>query len=86
MEIWVKSGNKYRQSTVIGQGSKNAALPLIIASIFTARRSVLRNVPSELEDVRAVIRSLEWLGVTVKRTNNALSIDASTLGAAGMCE
>ncbi|MFM0617426.1 hypothetical protein PQR37_25525 [Paraburkholderia nemoris] len=79
MEIWAKSGSEYRHSTVIGQGSKNAALPLIIASIFTARRSILKNVPVELEDVGAVISSLEWLGVTVQRTNNVLSIDATTL-------
>lgn len=79
MEIWAKSGSEYRHSTIAGQGSKNAALPLLIASIFTARKSILKTVPVELEDVRAVVRSLEWLGATVQVKDRVLSIDASVL-------
>ncbi|ARK82154.1 MULTISPECIES: UDP-N-acetylglucosamine 1-carboxyvinyltransferase [Burkholderia] len=79
MEIWAKTGSEYRHSTIAGQGSKNAALPLLIASIFTARKSTLRNVPIDLEDVRAIVRSLEWLGVTVQSDDRVLRIDASAL-------
>ncbi|MGF6659144.1 UDP-N-acetylglucosamine enolpyruvyl transferase [Paraburkholderia atlantica] len=43
MEIWAKKGSEYRHSTISGQGSKNAALPLLIASIFTARKTTLKN-------------------------------------------
>lgn len=79
MEIWAKSGVEYCDSTIMGQGSKNAALPLIIASIFTARRSVLEYMPVELEDVQAIVRSLIWLGVKVQRANTNLYIDATAL-------
>jgi len=42
-------------------GSKNAALPLIAASVLTSGESVLHNVP-RLRDITAMLRILEFLG------------------------
>ncbi|WP_175924650.1 UDP-N-acetylglucosamine 1-carboxyvinyltransferase [Burkholderia latens] len=79
MEIWAKSGNNYHHSAIEAQGSKNAALPLLVASAFTARKSVLQRVPVELEDVRTIIRSLEWFGAKLRTEARVVSIDASSL-------
>lgn len=79
MEIWAKAGTRYHPSEVRGQGSKNAALPLIVSAIFFPRQTVLKNVPTELEDVKAILRCLDWLGVSVKMADDTLTIDASKL-------
>ena len=43
-------------------GAKNAALPILAASLLTAGDLVLHNVP-ELADVRTMLRLLEGMGV-----------------------
>lgn len=68
------------QGEVIISGSKNAALPLIAASICASGETVLRNVP-RLRDVEIMLRILEHLGAetsfqdgTVRiRTDNMVS-------------
>ena len=51
--------------TVRPSGNKNAALPLIAATLLTDDEVVLRNVP-EIRDVEALIRILTELGVQVE--------------------
>ena len=45
-------------------GSKNAALPLMAASLLTSQTMVLSNVP-HLKDVTAMLELLGYLGVDV---------------------
>ena len=47
-------------------GAKNAALPILAASLLTAEDLVLHNVP-DLSDVRTMIKLLECMGVKVER-------------------
>lgn len=47
-------------------GNKNAALPLLAATLLTDEEVVLRNVP-QIRDVAVLIELLEGLGVTVTR-------------------
>jgi UDP-N-acetylglucosamine 1-carboxyvinyltransferase len=56
-------------------GSKNAALPMMAASLLLPRgeRLVLRNVP-DLADVRTMIRLLEELGIHVDRAGSKLTM------------
>jgi UDP-N-acetylglucosamine 1-carboxyvinyltransferase len=81
MDIRYKiTGGRPLQGEVTISGSKNAALPLIAASIVASGETVLRNVP-RLRDTEMMLRILEHLGAetsfvdgTVRiRTDNMVS-------------
>ena len=54
-------------------GSKNAALPVMAATLLTDEECVIGNVPN-LVDVRTMIRILEVLGKDIKFENNNLIV------------
>jgi UDP-N-acetylglucosamine 1-carboxyvinyltransferase len=55
-------------------GNKNAALPIIAASLLTTEEVIIRNIP-DIEDVRIMLKIVEQLGVKVKKQGaNAWSI------------
>jgi UDP-N-acetylglucosamine 1-carboxyvinyltransferase len=64
----ITGGSRLRGTVRVG-GAKNAALPIMAASILTEGETVLKNVP-RLEDVRHLSVLLEKLGVTVTRQEN----------------
>jgi len=66
MDSFVVTGGNRLRGTVAVNGSKNAALPIMAASILTEGESVIKGVP-ELEDVRQLALLLEKLGVKVTR-------------------
>ena len=57
-------------------GAKNAALPIICASLLTAEPLVLDNVPA-LHDVATMQRLLSQMGVSCARDGGALTLDAA---------
>jgi len=61
----ITGGNRLRGKLAVN-GSKNAALPIMAASILTDGETVLRGVP-QLEDVKHLTGLLERLGVNVSR-------------------
>jgi UDP-N-acetylglucosamine 1-carboxyvinyltransferase len=61
----INGGNRLRGKLAVN-GSKNASLPIMAASILTEGETVLNGVP-ELEDVRLLAAILEKLGVSVTR-------------------
>ncbi len=64
----INGGIRLRGTIVVG-GAKNAALPIMAASILTEGETVLKGVP-RLEDVRHLSVLLERLGVSVTREEN----------------
>jgi UDP-N-acetylglucosamine 1-carboxyvinyltransferase len=61
-------------------GSKNAALPIMAASILAPGRSSLVGVP-QLADIAVLRELLEYLGCKVQRQENGVyTIDATTIG------
>lgn len=60
------------------QGSKNAALPLMAASVLHQGKTILHNCPDIL-DVEYMSEILRELGCTVLRRADSLTIDASDL-------
>ncbi|PYM92721.1 MAG: UDP-N-acetylglucosamine 1-carboxyvinyltransferase [Candidatus Rokuibacteriota bacterium] len=52
--------------------AKNAALPALAATLLTADRVQLANVP-DLDDVRTMVRLIERLGATVQREGGTVS-------------
>jgi UDP-N-acetylglucosamine 1-carboxyvinyltransferase len=59
-------------------GAKNAALPLIAATLLAAGRHVIHNVP-DLRDTRTMLILLESMGVTWEREDSTLIIDSTRL-------
>ena len=66
METIVIRGGAELGGEVVVSGSKNAALPLLFATLLTPERTVVRNVP-DLADVRTTVKVLEHLGARVTR-------------------
>ncbi len=60
--------------TVIPQGSKNAALPIIFATLVTSGISKIYNV-SDMGDVAAAIEIIEMYGAKTERTGSTLIVD-----------
>lgn len=78
MEKLIVEGGKKLQGQVRISGAKNAALPLIAATLLAPGIHVLRNVP-DLRDTRTMLRLLENLGVKYSRQEDVLTIDATDI-------
>ncbi|MGC8790593.1 MAG: UDP-N-acetylglucosamine 1-carboxyvinyltransferase, partial [Desulfurella sp.] len=59
-------------------GSKNAALPIIAATILCSKPCSIRNVP-DLADINTMLKLLENMGCQYSFENNTLHIDCSSL-------
>ena len=68
-------GNHTLSGEVYIQGSKNAALPMIAATILNHGKTVLKNCPNIL-DVQNMVHVLEGMGCLVNWDNTNLEIDA----------
>jgi UDP-N-acetylglucosamine 1-carboxyvinyltransferase len=62
----IHGGSKLKGSVRIG-GAKNAALPIMAASLLTSGKVTLRNVP-DLRDIASISEILQVLGMRVERT------------------
>jgi len=78
MEKLVIEGGKTLKGEVRISGAKNAALPLIAATLLAPGVHVLHNVP-DLRDTRTILRLLESLGLSWKREGSTLKIDGTGL-------
>ena len=65
---------------VEASGAKNAALPILCASLLTADVLTLENVP-QLQDIETTMRLLSLLGVGIERSGDRLQLDASAVAA-----
>ena len=78
MDIWHIRGKRALEGTCFVQGSKNATLPIIAASIICPARSELMNVP-QLRDVDAALRILRHIGCTAEQRGGEVYIDSTYL-------
>lgn len=73
MDKIVINGGKRLRGDVKISGSKNAALPILIATLLTDDKCVIDNVP-ELEDINTVVALLKHLGKKIKKEKNKITI------------
>jgi UDP-N-acetylglucosamine 1-carboxyvinyltransferase len=74
MERFVITGGVPLSGTVIPAGNKNAALPILAASVLTDELLEIGNVP-RIRDVESMLEILEGIGVEVRwRGENELSL------------
>lgn len=79
MEKIIIRGGKVLNGTVKIDGAKNAALPVLAASLLTTGNNQFEEVPP-LDDVITICKLLEQLGVqVVRRESGQLLIDASNI-------
>lgn len=64
------------QGNVCIQGSKNATLPILAATLLTGECSFLRNCP-RIADVYAMVSLLQGLGCVVNWQENGIEVDSS---------
>ena len=73
MEKLKVTGGCRLKGEVKASGAKNAALPILAASLLTADDLVLHNVP-HLSDIRAMGKLLSGLGMTVERPSDTETV------------
>lgn len=71
MDYFLMNGGKRLRGTVEVNGAKNAALPIMAASILCEGEVVLRDVP-DLMDIRSMEQLLNQLGVSSQREGNGV--------------
>ena len=77
MSDWLVRGGTRLNGTVAAQGSKNAALPILAATLLVKEPVRLKNCP-RLRDVGNMLHILESLGTTVHREGDDLIVDGGT--------
>jgi UDP-N-acetylglucosamine 1-carboxyvinyltransferase len=71
----IEGGHPLRGSIAVS-GAKNAALPILAASLLVDGKTEIRNVP-DLRDVHTLLRLLRRLGATTDFKNGTVTVDAS---------
>jgi len=73
MDTIVVRGGRRLQGEVPVAGAKNAALPILLATLLTDEPCTIRRLP-DVVDVRTTLRLLEDLGATVERSDGSARI------------
>ncbi|MDA1060704.1 MAG: UDP-N-acetylglucosamine 1-carboxyvinyltransferase [bacterium] len=78
MAKFIVGGGKKLSGEVTVSGSKNAALPIICATMLTHEKVRLENIP-DIADIHSMIKILEGFGAKIEFENHTLEIDPSNL-------
>lgn len=78
MSKFIIQGGKKLEGEVKISGSKNAALPILAATLLNAGKTVLYNVP-EIQDVQTMYEIIKDIGGKVSKKNNKIIIDTSKI-------
>jgi len=78
LERYIIEGGNRLEGEIHISGSKNAALPIIAATILNGGKSILENCPN-IHDVEMMFRILKELGADVKKNGKEIIIDTSNI-------
>ncbi len=78
MSEYIIKGGKKIEGNVEISGSKNAALPIIAATILNGGKSTLYNVPN-IHDTKMMFEILKKIGGKVTKKSNKVIIDTSKI-------
>ena len=78
MDKLVIVGGAKLSGEIVVSGAKNAALPILCASLLTADDVHLENVPN-LQDVRTMLKLLNQMGLRSESTDGRVWLNASKL-------
>jgi UDP-N-acetylglucosamine 1-carboxyvinyltransferase len=74
-KLVIEGGYSLRGEVTVS-GSKNAALPIVAATLLTSEPCIIHNVP-DIQDIHTLSQILESLGVVTNFSNNRLTVDGS---------
>lgn len=74
----VIAGGKSLNGSIKIQGSKNAVLPILAATVLSGNKSVLHNCP-KLKDVEASLNILKYLNCDIKIENDTITVDSQNV-------
>ena len=77
MDRLVIEGGKRLNGTISVSGAKNAALPILIATLLTDEPCVIENCPTGLRDIRTTVRLLESLGKKVTVDGSTVRVEST---------
>ena len=78
MSSYIIEGGRKLAGEIDISGSKNAALPIMAATILNKGVTVIKNIPN-IRDVKMMCSILEVLGCTVKKEKNKVIVDATNV-------
>ncbi len=78
MDKLVIEGGKPLSGTIVIQGAKNAALPILAASMLAAGTTVVEHVP-DLLDIRVMLNILRELGCHAEHVDGTVTVNAETV-------
>ncbi|MBQ0111297.1 MAG: UDP-N-acetylglucosamine 1-carboxyvinyltransferase [Oscillospiraceae bacterium] len=78
MSQFIINGGKKIGGSIDLQGSKNAALPILAATVITGGESIIHNCP-KLSDVTCAVNILRHLGCLVYREGDALVVNSASV-------
>jgi len=78
MDKLIITGGARLSGEIAISGAKNAALPILCASLLSAEPLTLANVPG-LNDIGTMLKLLAQMGVKIEREGNRVTLDASGL-------
>lgn len=78
MKSYIINGGKALNGTVEVSGSKNAALPIIAATILNDGITKLYNIPN-IHDTKITLEILKKIGCKINKKNGKLEVDASNI-------
>lgn len=78
MQHFVIEGGKPLSGSVRVQGAKNAALPILAATVLAEGIHEIQGVP-RLTDITAMCRILEALGAEIKQSGTTLQVDTTSV-------
>lgn len=78
MQQFLVSGGATLKGDVVISGAKNAALPILFATILAEQPSVLSNVPV-LKDIDTTFKLLRIFGADVSRDDHQVTVDATAI-------
>lgn len=78
MSKFIIQGGKKLEGEVKNSGSKNAALPILAATILNGGKTTLYNVPN-IQDVNTMFEILKEIGATITRKNNKVIINTNKI-------
>jgi len=62
MDKFIIKGGVKLSGELNTSGSKNSVLPIMVATLLTIGKSVIKNVP-DVDDVKHMIKVLEYIGM-----------------------
>lgn len=78
MQQFLVKGGARLQGEVSISGAKNAALPILFATLLAEQPSVISNVPA-LKDIDTTFKLLRMFGAVVKREADRVTVDATNI-------